>query len=527
MLTDEIQAQVLELGDGVMFDLSEHFRDPERRALTYAAESADAAVAAVDLDGAVLTVRAVDHGVTSVTVTAVDHRRLQASQTFEVSVGYVVSFADSALSAPEGGAARLRVTLSRARDAATTVAYVLGDDGDPATADADAADHDGSDGEVTIPADATEAAISIAVHDDGDIEPPRETFAVTLLEPDTTEFGFGVATMLVTVDEGVCDRTRQVRNALRRSLPCASVSGTDLAARRALDLSDTGLAALRSKDLSGLVALEMLDLSDNLLTELPERVFGGIGALREAHLQGNPGAPLPVHVTLARTDAEQWAPGPAKVALRVREGAPFELETTLTAENGTPSAMTVSVAAGRMASDAVTMTQAARGPVRVRFGTVPSAVPARDCGEEVARACFEGLLPTVGAALVLFKDPPGAAGMVRDRELGTDGDSTRVVLGELFEVSDGGTLRYTARSSDPGVVTATVRDGVLVVVTARGGGEGRATITVTATDEDGLSTAVSFTVAAVQSAPSLLTGWRRVLLDSIREDDAEAGGGGE
>ena len=152
------------------------------------------------------------------------------------------------------GAGRRRgaagVTFSRARDVATMVAYVWGEDGDPATADADARDHEGRDGTLTIPAGATGNTITIAVRDDADIEPPRETFVVTLLDPDTTEFGVGASTARATINEGVCDRTRELRNALRRSLPCASVSDIDLAERRTLDVSGTG-ARRRQKSLVG------------------------------------------------------------------------------------------------------------------------------------------------------------------------------------------------------------------------------------------------------------------------------------
>ena len=57
------------------------------------------------------------------------------------------------------------VRINRPRDAETTVRYVLGVDADPATPDADAADHDGVDGEVTIATGATEARIGIAIGD--------------------------------------------------------------------------------------------------------------------------------------------------------------------------------------------------------------------------------------------------------------------------------------------------------------------------------------------------------------------------
>ena len=130
--------------------------------------------------------------------------------------------------------------------------------------------------------------------------------------------------MHVTIEEGVCDRTRQVRNALRRSLSCESVSASDLAAVRDLDLSDTEIDAVPSKDLSGLSGLQTLDLSDNELTVLPEGLFAGLGMLGEVQLQQNPGAPFMLHLDLARTDGDPWAP--AQVVVHVREGAPFALE---------------------------------------------------------------------------------------------------------------------------------------------------------------------------------------------------------
>ena len=113
-------------------DAAEHFRDPERRTMTFEAESADVSVATVEVDGSVVTVAGIAHGVTTVSVTAVDNRRQRVSQRFEVSVGYQVSFASADVSVPEGSTAMLRVALNRPRDVATTVRYVLGADADPA-----------------------------------------------------------------------------------------------------------------------------------------------------------------------------------------------------------------------------------------------------------------------------------------------------------------------------------------------------------------------------------------------------------
>ena len=57
--------------------------------------------------------------------------------------------------------------------------------------------HDGMDGEVTIATGATEARIGIAIRDDTDIEPPRESFTVTLqaTEAQMQDFGLGIATV--------------------------------------------------------------------------------------------------------------------------------------------------------------------------------------------------------------------------------------------------------------------------------------------------------------------------------------------
>ena len=144
---------------------------------------------------------------------------------------------------------RQLVTINRPREEATTLGYAIGVDADDATADADGADHggtDGTDGTLILAAGESEAAIEFTVHDDSDIEPPRETLVVRLERPATPEkeYGLGLATASVTIAGGVCDRTAQVRSARRRSLPCTAVSETDLGGTRLLDLADRGIATL-------------------------------------------------------------------------------------------------------------------------------------------------------------------------------------------------------------------------------------------------------------------------------------------
>ena len=517
VVTDPIGAQVLELTGSVGIDAAEHFRDPERRTMTFEAESADVSVATVEVDGSVVTVAGIAHGVTTVTVTAVDNRRLRVSQSFEVSVGYQLSFASAQVSAPEGSTAMLRVALNRPRDAATTVRYVLGVDADPITSDADAADHDGMDGEFTIAAGATEADIGIAIRDDTDIEPPRESFTVTLqaAEAQLQDFGLGIATVRVTVQEGVCDRTRQVRNALRRSLPCAAVSETDLAGRTELDLANRDMGALQADDLSGLSGLTVLDLSGNALWSLPEGMFDGLGALGEVQLQDNPGAPFTLRLDLVRTDGALSSQGPASVVARVREGAPFAMRAALSAVNGTLSPVTAVVPAGMIAGTRIRVTQAAAGATRVTAAA--PAIPDTRCGVLGTYLCYQGMTTTVGGTLVLFKAPPEVKERPSGTTLAAEGDAARIDLSTLFAASDAGALTYFVGSSDPGLATATVDGDTLTLASNEDGREGTVTITVIATDDDGLTVTLTFAVTVESMPRGLLRGWRRVLLEQAME----------
>ena len=503
--------------------------------MTFEAESTDSAVATVEVEDSAVTVSAVDHGVTAVTVTAVDDRRARATQSFEVTVGRLVSFAREEAAVAEGDTATLAVAISRPRDAATSLDYVVGPDDDPTTVDADADDlegadddptiveadadeHDGMAGTVVIAAGATEATIALAVRDDADIEPPRETFAVTLRRSaeQARDFGLGAATVLVRIDEGVCDRTPRVRDALRRSRACARVSESDLAGLRRLDLSDAGLAALQSADFSGLDNLRALDLSGNSLASLPDGVFAGLGELTGARLHDNPGSPFTLRVELARTDGPPPAPSPARVATRVRQGAPFTMRSGLRAVGGILLSDASVVATGMTESAPILVVREAAGATRVELASAP-LVPDTRCGEFGEYPCYSGLATAIGAPLILFKDPPEVRGSVPATDLAAENDSIRIRLSELFVAVDGRPLRYAARSSDPGLAEAEVRGGVLIVVSGEDGREGTATITVTATGADGLSATLTFEVTLESMPRGFMRGWRRALIEQLIE----------
>ena len=562
----------LDVGAAVQLDLGAAFRDPEGGALTYRAESSHPRVASAALRGGILVVTAHRPGEARVTATATDAGGQSASQSFAVRVGTVVSFAADA-SAPEGGAIRLALLASRPAPRRLEVPYVLSPAAEGASADA--ADHDGGAGGVAVFEEGAERTeIAIGIVDDDEVEPVRERFAVALSAP-AADAGYGLGakpSALATIEEGVCDREAAVRDALRGSLSCEEVA--DLSLRSSLRLAGAGVSRLRPEDLLGLSGLRLLDLSGNRLSawpggalemlpnlrslrlggnrigslpeslggqslladlrlpdnglselppgalrglsglrrldlsgnaleELPAGMFEGLAALREVRLQDNPGAPFLLTMELERTDAEAWAPGPASLSARVREGAPFPMEAVL----AEPEGVALSIPAGAVRGGPATVEQDGAPLLLARLSSAP-AVPDAECEQgELLRPCFEGLATAAGAPLALFKRPPTVAGL-EAQALESGGDDLRVELSERFESEDA--LAYVAESSDESVARVRIRDGVLIVEAV---GEGTATVTVVATDADGLAGTLRFEVRTTELLRSQWRGWRIILLE--------------
>ena len=228
--------------------------------------------------------------------------------------GARVTLDSGAGSAPEGGVVTLRLTVDPVPESAISVRYALGTDDDPVTSDADGSDYtDGGGGAVEIAAGASGAAIEISINDDDEIESVREVFTVTLDTPGSDAgYGLGVlASAVVTIEEGVCDRTRQVGDEIVQQAgvgDCAQVEDRHLALIHGLDLcfpkeewlgcerGDELITDLREGDFLGLSGLEWLHLAGNDLTELPEGVFSGLWNLGDIGLLINRLTELPAGI---------------------------------------------------------------------------------------------------------------------------------------------------------------------------------------------------------------------------------------
>ena len=426
-----------------------------------------------------------------------------------------ISFVDAVVWAREGGTAVHEVVIERALESATTFGYRTGADTSRRTHDADAADYDAVDGEATIPAGETLATIEIAIRDDDDIEPARETLVVSLDPSTITGFAADRIRAAVVIREGVCDRTPGVRDVLRRDRPCDAVTVADLEDEYFVDLSEGLHGTLRAGDFQGLTGvfdirlydnrletlpagafadmrvlrllflnnnelrhlplgafdgpttLELLALNGNDLSELPPGVFEGHAALTALELQDNPGAPFALTL-------EWFRHRDLSVVATVREGAPFDMRADVSAEGGTLSADSVVVPAGATASEPITVASDGAGPVRVSFTSTP-AVPDDRCHGE---PCFMGVTTAVGAAVVIgaghdtFAHAPLAEALPVGVEM-------RIALADLFPgMFPDGAASYSAASGAPSVVDVRIDDGMLVLSPKAAGA---ALVAVTAT----------------------------------------------
>ena len=318
------------------------------------------------------------------------------------------------VSVREGATAMITVRATPAPSEALTIGYRIDADGDDATADADGNDYtDVTGGTVTIGAGETTAAIVIDINDDDEIEPPREAFRVVLeAPPEGAAYVLAspeqTTAIVVINDEGVCDRTPQVRDEILRISgvnDCADVTDDHLSRITALSPSDSGIATLKAGDFSGLGNLEWLYLQNNALSILPSGVFSGLGSLRGLflesnqlstlpsgvfsglgnlewlYLQNNPLSTLPAgifvgltlsHLILPPSVAlplrfipvdESGEPASARVTVGLAQGAPFEVSVDLFTVNATLSANSISIPQGATRSEVFTVRRENPGEV--------------------------------------------------------------------------------------------------------------------------------------------------------------------
>ena len=169
----------------------------------------------------------------------------------------------------------------------------------------------------------------------------------------------------------VSDRTAEVRDAIVTAAgvnTADEVTETHLAAITSLNLRDSDISELKSGDFSGMTGLTSLNLYNNQLSILPDGIFEGLTALTSLRLGGNTVDPLPITITLEKSEDGQFK-------AIVPTGAPFDIVLPISATNGSisDSATSLTIAKGSTESSAVTVSRTADTTVAVtaNIGTLP------------------------------------------------------------------------------------------------------------------------------------------------------------
>ena len=131
---------------------------------------------------------------------------------------------------------------------------------------------------------------------------------------------------------------------------------------KTLYISTNRISELPEGVFDSLTYLEVLDFSRNSLIELPDGAFEGLTNLRSVSAEYNYVSPLVLTTRLERL-------GDTELAVKVVEAAPFDIEVELTADHGSLSTSTVTVAAGSTRSDSITVTPSGTDPVTVSMSS--------------------------------------------------------------------------------------------------------------------------------------------------------------
>ena len=492
---------LVESDDPLRIDVKDKFRDPDRDRLTYAAESSDASVATVSVDGSMVIVTPVGAGTATITVTAKDPDDRIARQRFYVTVerarkpgppdtpdtpdppeGPVAEEPIGARSMTEGGAA---VTINVAGNFSDP-------NGDELTYTASSSDEsvatvsvDG--GMVTVtPIDAGTATITVIARDPGG-EAATQRFMVTAQRVN-----------LAPVPEGSIN--------VQRSTEGGATVTNDVAGNFSDANGDQLTYTARSSDAS----VATVSVDGSMVTVTP--VGAGTATITvTARDPGGESATQRFTVTVQETNLAPVPDGSIN-GQRLTEGGDAVTidvtgnfsdadgdELTYTASSSDASVATVSVD-GSM----VTVTP-------VGAGTATITVIARDPG---GKAAFQRFMVTAQEANLA----PVPEGSINAQGLTEGGDAVTINVAGNFSDANGDELAYTAESSDASVATVSV-DGSMVTVTPVGAGT--ATITVTVQDPADASTQQNFSAdVEASNEPPQASG--TIATDDLVEDGEPA-----
>ncbi|MCY3679371.1 MAG: hypothetical protein OXH66_17545 [Gemmatimonadetes bacterium] len=445
VVADEIPAQSLYKRETVPLELGPYFSDPDADALTYAAETTDSTVVVAEVEDAMLVMKTGAQGEAELTVTATDPAGLSASQSFTVTV---VNRAPTVITPiPEqtiglGAPGTIDLSLHFA---------------DP---DGDRLEYAATSSDRVVRVSVRESTLTLRARDKGiadvtvtatdtDDFTVEQTFTVTVANQAPTAVG-RFPELTISRDENLTfpisryfsdpdrDPLTHTGTTADPGIARASVSGTTLTL--------TGVTA--GETTLTLIATDPEGLMATMTSQL--KVVG----------QGG-GAPFPVGTIPDQTISER-VERTLSVSLYFRDPNGDALQYRATTGNST-------VATASASGSRVTV----RG---VSTGETTLSVTATD--PDGRSTAHNARIVVVGPG-----SGPVATGAIPGQNV-ESGRTNTLYPDPYFQDPDDGSLVFSATSSDTRVVIAT-GSGNMVQLT--GVATGQATVTITATDSDGLS----------------------------------------
>ena len=436
-------------------DASSHFVDPDGDALTYGAASSDSTRATATVAGDAVTVTGIAKGSATVTLTARDAEGLAATQSFAVIVPNRV---------PEAvGTVEDLVVQVDSVAVVEVPPYFADPDGD--ALEYAATSSDAGRAAVTLAGDTAvvtgvakgTATVTLTATDTEGLT-AEQSFAVTVPNRPPEAVGT-IGDVEVQVDgAAVVDLADRFADPDGDELVYAATSADPTRATVAVAgsaLTVTGVAKGRATVTVAATDTEGLSATQSFRVTVPNRAPVATAAI----------ADLTVEVDSA-----------VVVDLATRFADPDGDALVYAATSADPTRATAAVT-----GSAVTVTGVAKGRATV-------TVTATDTEGLTAQQSFAAIVPNRGPAVV---------GEIADLTVEVDGAAV-VDLATRFADPDGDELAYAATSSDPARATVAVTGSA---VTVTGVAKGRATVTATATDPEGLKAEQTFAVTVPNRAP--------------------------
>ena len=552
LATGSIEGQTIEVDETASLDLPTYFTDPDGDDLAYSAVISDGAVAGIEVDGSTLTVNAIAKGATTVTVTATDTEGLSAMQEFAVTVpnrpplaagfidGQTIAVGETAttelsghFSDPDGDDLAYTAAVSDAAlvdasvsaGAVTVTAVAKGE----ATVTVTATDTEGLTATqafaVTVPNRAPTAVGSIEAPTLGMGERATVELSGYFQDPDGDELAYSVSSSDATLIGAAIEGATVTLEALAKGAAVVTVTAADpdgLAATQEVAV----VVANRPPRAVGSIATRTVEVDENITIELPGyfndpdddplaytystteasalavSVSGGamtVTALRKGLAEVVVVATDPDDMT-ARQEFFVAVPNRAPQAVgtvsqrRMSEGgfARLDPRSLFTDPDGDElifraESSNAAVAKAWVATNGVLVRGLRKGAATV---TITAEDP--DGVTEVQRFGVR----VRGSNGSDSNDPPVVVGQIRTQRL-EEGDTRMVDASSYFDDPDDDPLEFSAESSDPVVVEATVSGSEVELEVT---GLGTATVTVEAEDAGGLQTTLAFAVTVAEAS---------------------------